>query len=105
MPLWLKKFVLFVLRKAYSRTFDGLSKVKIMVGPLKGKKMVLNFNAGNGATDTEYLAGYRQEREEIDLLRKLVSKGQTIWDIGIYRGFYSVLFSELTGPDGKILRF
>src|ERR1035437_2122431 len=105
LPPFLKKILLFILRMTYRKTFDELYVVKIMFGPLKGKKMILNLKPENGAVNTEYLAGYRQEKEEIDLIKKLILKGQIIWDIGIYRGFYSVLFSELTGPTGKIMAF
>lgn len=105
LPPLLKKILLFVLRMRYRKTFDELYVVKIMFGVIKGKKMILNLRPEKGAVNTEYLAGYRQESEEIDLLKKLVLKGQIIWDIGIYRGFYSLLFSDLTGPYGKVLAF
>lgn len=105
LPPFLKKIFLKALRLIYKKTFDDLYVVKIMFGPIKGKKMILNLNPHKGAVNTEYLAGYRQEKEEIDLLKKIIVKGQTIWDIGIYRGFYSLLFSDLTGPSGKVIAF
>ncbi len=102
---FLKNILLSILRTVYRQTFDDLHVVKIMFGPVKGKKMILNLNPIKGAVNTEYLAGYRQEKEEVALLKKFVSQGQIIWDIGIYRGFYSLLFSDLIGPSGKVLAF
>lgn len=105
MPPFLKKTLLFILRITHKKTFDRLNVLKIMFGPLKGKKMILNLKPENGSIDTEYLAGYRQEKEEIELIKKLTLQGKIIWDIGIYRGFYSLLFSDLTGPTGKVIAF
>lgn len=105
LPPALKKMGLFILRNLYPKAHNNFSVIRIMTGPLKGKKMIVNLIPENGATDTEYIVGYRQEREEIELFEKLIKQGQTIWDVGIYRGFYSLLFSQLTGPSGKVLAF
>lgn len=100
-----KESFLAVLRAFTKRADNNLHIVKIRMGPLKGKKMLLNLFSQNGTVDSVYLTGYKQEADEIKLLKKIVQKGMTIWDIGIYRGFYTLLFSDLVGYKGKIITF
>lgn len=47
----------------------------------------------------------RNDREEINLLRKLIKPGAVVYDIGANIGFYATLLSELAGPKGKVVCF
>jgi len=45
------------------------------------------------------------ENAEYNLAGSLVRPGMTILDIGSHKGFYSLLFSRLVGPNGRVLCF
>lgn len=45
------------------------------------------------------------ERAEIAFLSKLASPGQTVFDVGTNIGFFSMLFSKLVGPEGRVIGF
>ena len=46
---------------------------------------------------------FRKDKQEISLLRQKVKPGTTILDIGANIGFYTTLFSRLTGPGGRVV--
>ncbi len=99
----LREAWLFCLRLVTKKTIYDLHIVKIRQGEIKGMKMILNLSPTNGWIDSEYLKGYKQEEAQISIVKKLISKNQRIWDIGIYRGFYTLLFAELVGKKGIII--
>lgn len=45
------------------------------------------------------------ETRYVSILKSLVNAGDTVWDIGANIGFYSVLFSNWVGRDGKVIAF
>ena len=45
----------------------------------------------------------RKDRQEISLLGQKIKPGSTILDIGANIGFYTTLFSRLTGPGGRVV--
>lgn len=47
----------------------------------------------------------RQDKHEIDLLRKYIQKGDTVLDIGANIGFYTKILSQLVGDTGKVYAF
>ena len=72
--------------------------VRILRGPLRGKKWVL------GSGPNAYWAG----TYEIDQLRALedaVSQGAVFYDIGANVGIYALLASIRVGPDGTVYCF
>ena len=100
---FLKSIWLWLLRSSANKSICGLTIINIRRGSLKGKKMILNLDPKNGWTDTEYLHGYPQEREQVALIKKLLTPDQAAWDIGIYRGFYTLLFTDLVGFNGVVV--
>jgi len=44
----------------------------------------------------------RQDRYEIDLIKKILKPGDTVLDIGANIGFYTSFFSALVGKSGKV---
>jgi len=53
-----------------------------------------------------YLAGkLLAERRELELLRRQLRPGMTVFDMGANVGFYTELFSRLTGPSGRVYAF
>lgn len=47
----------------------------------------------------------RTEKTEIALMKKIVNPGNVVVDVGANIGFYTQLFSELTGKNGKVFAF
>ncbi|WP_158093638.1 FkbM family methyltransferase [Erythrobacter dokdonensis] len=45
------------------------------------------------------------ERAEIKFLSGVIKPGQTVFDIGANIGFFSMLFSKLVGPEGRVIAF
>lgn len=52
----------------------------------------------------EYLMGWI-EPETIPWVKKYLKPGMTVVDIGAHIGYYTALFSRLTGPNGRVLAF
>ncbi len=46
---------------------------------------------------------FRKDKQEISLLGQKIKPGSTILDIGANIGFYTTLFSRLTGPGGRVV--
>jgi FkbM family methyltransferase len=55
-------------------------------------------------TRLQFLLGW-YEAETVALCRTLVRPGMTVLDIGAHCGYYTRLFSNLVGPDGKVYAF
>src|ERR1051325_5275956 len=47
----------------------------------------------------------KQDAFEIELLKKIIKKGDYVLDIGANIGFYSEIMSELVGDTGKVFCF
>lgn len=47
----------------------------------------------------------KQDIKELNLIRSLVKPGNTVLDIGANIGFYTTVFSELVGANGKVFAF
>lgn len=72
--------------------------VPILQGKLRGKKWIVrSYNHGCWLGSYEY---------EVRLLfEKSVKPGQVVFDLGAHVGFYTLLASELVGPNGKVIAF
>ena len=79
--------------KLYLRWFT----LTIKSGPLKGKKWI----AASGA---RFIKG-TYETINTEAFQRCINLGDTVYDVGGHVGYYSVLSSHLTGPEGRVLVF
>lgn len=76
---------------------DG-ALVPILSGPMRGRPWIV----GSGPHGC-WMGTY--EREGQQLLKRLVSRGDVVYDIGANVGFYTLLASELVGETGQVVSF
>jgi FkbM family methyltransferase len=50
-----------------------------------------------------WLGTYESDKQE--LIARLATPGMTLWDVGANAGFYTLAFSRLTGPRGRVYAF
>jgi len=74
------------------------AEVRILQGPLRGKRWI----AGS-STHGCWLGSYESAKQRKVI--ELVSPGMVCWDVGANVGFYTLLFAELVGPQGKVFAF
>lgn len=68
-----------------------------------GFQMQANLN--NPEHERYYFYGDHDERYEVNNLKRLIMAGDNCWDIGANIGFYTLLFTTLTGPKGQVIAF
>jgi FkbM family methyltransferase len=90
---WIGKILRFPLRLIPPRI-----KIPILQGKLRGKTWIV------GAGKHGYWLGSYEYKERI-LFEKTVTKGSIVFDIGAHCGFYTLLASELVGPEGRVFAF
>uniref|UniRef100_A0A7V3N4B4 FkbM family methyltransferase n=1 Tax=candidate division CPR3 bacterium TaxID=2268181 RepID=A0A7V3N4B4_UNCC3 len=72
--------------------------VPIFQGTLRGKKwMIASSNIECALGSYEY--------EKRKLFENRISKGSVVYDVGAHVGFYTLLASEIVGPEGKVIAF
>jgi FkbM family methyltransferase len=76
---------------------DGLV-VRIMQGPLKGKRWI----TGSGSHGM-WLGSFEYEKQRA--FAAAVSAGDVVFDVGAHVGFYTLLAAELVGPTGQVVAF
>jgi FkbM family methyltransferase len=72
--------------------------VYILQGTLKGKRWIVD-----SSTHGCWLGSYDYSRQT--LFSKIIKEGSTVYDVGAHVGFYTLLFSTLVGPKGKVFAF
>lgn len=73
-------------------------EVRILQGTLKGKRWI------TGSSDHGcWLGSYEFDKQQA--IAAAVRPGMVCFDIGANVGFYTLLFSELTGPEGSVVAF
>jgi len=80
------------------RLIPDAAVLRVVQGPLRGKRWIAgSFNHGC------WLGSYElaKQRKVIELVRA----GMVCWDVGAHVGFYTLLFAELVGPQGKVFAF
>jgi FkbM family methyltransferase len=74
------------------------SEVRILRGPLRGKKWVV------GASSHECWAG-SYEVDELSAFAAAIQSGACVYDIGANVGIYTLMASMAAGPDGNVYAF
>jgi FkbM family methyltransferase len=70
----------------------------ILQGPGRGLKWVVgSYNHGC------WLGSYEFEKQLV--LRDLVKPGDVVYDIGAHVGYFTIIFSKLVGPKGRVIAF
>ena len=69
--------------------------------PYTGKHILINFYRHK----SYWYYGASREYNIVQSLRKLINKGNIVIDVGGHIGFLSHLYSNLVGPEGKVLVF
>jgi len=72
--------------------------VRVVQGPLRGKRWIAG-SSNHGCWLGSYEAA--KQRKAVELVRP----GMVCWDVGANVGFYTLLFAELVGPQGKVFAF
>lgn len=76
--------------------------VRIASGPLAGRHLLVSPNS---VLWREVVRG-RFESSIYDALGKHVSfESETVWDVGAYVGYHTLIFAELVGLHGKVVAF
>lgn len=73
----------------------------VMSGVGKGLKMRVDVK---DRQDIAYITG-TYDNEILKFIAPYIKKGDTVWDCGVYIGFYSVVFAKLVGHTGKVVAF
>lgn len=72
--------------------------MRILSGPCRGMKWIAG-SSNHGC----WLGTYELEKQKA--IRRFIKPGMIIYDIGAHAGIYSLLFSKLVGPNGKVFAF
>jgi len=80
------------------RLIPDSSVVRILQGPLKGKRWI----AGSG-THGSWLGSYEFDKQQA--FASTVLAGDVVYDVGAHVGFYTLLAAELVGPTGQVIAF
>jgi FkbM family methyltransferase len=110
-------FVKLIIYKEISMVPDlsqqifALPKIRILgreideaIVEIDGMRIFLNPNPER-FMDKKLLSGELWEHKEVDLLRRIIKPGMTILDIGANFGYYSLLFSQWAGKNGRVIAF
>jgi len=79
----------------------GLVLLPTLKGPARGLRFALDLQ-------TRIESAYFYGSYDLAITRrlgKICQKGWTIWDCGIYLGYYTCLFARLVGPTGQVVGF
>lgn len=90
-----------ISRNPIARKFINImnSKLKLEYVLIDGKKLFLD------ESDSLFLSLSSHETMQVSLSKKEIKKGDVVLDIGAHIGYYTILFSELVGPEGKVYSF
>jgi len=73
-------------------------QVPILQGPLRGKRWIA------GSSNHGCWLGSYEATKQIKII-ELVRPGMVCWDVGANVGFYTLLFAELVGREGRVFAF
>jgi FkbM family methyltransferase len=90
--------VVGALLRAPLRLIPGSSVLRVRSGVNRGMRWIVGSSI-HGC----WLGHYETEKQAA--IRRLVGPGMKIFDIGANAGFYTLAFSRLTGPTGRVWAF
>jgi FkbM family methyltransferase len=82
--------------RSFAETLDDLQVV-----PIHGRDLTLRLDP----QDSLELLSQPFESSEVRLVKRLISPGQTVVDVGANIGYYTLLFSSLVGEHGRVISF
>ena len=82
---------------AYHAVPPGL-RVPILRGPARGKRWLAGAHC-----PACWLGCYEYDKQQI--LEREVHPGSVVFDVGAHRGFFTLVASSLTGPEGRVISF
>lgn len=97
----IKPLLLRVVTKVLGDSEDFVV-LKTLKGPAKGLKFRLNLLTR--LTEPGYWFG-TYDTEILSQLQSVIKPGWTVWDCGIYLGFYTNFFARAVGPEGKVIAY
>ena len=74
------------------------AEVRILQGPLRGKRWIAG-SSNHGC----WLGSYEVAKQR--KIMEFVRPGMVCWDVGANVGFYTLLFAELVGGEGRVFAF
>lgn len=80
------------------RLLPANTRVRILQGRLRGKSWIVG-----AGTHGYWLGSY--EREKQKAFEQHVRSGDVFYDIGAHTGYYTLLASDLIGPQGRVFAF
>lgn len=75
------------------------TKMPILQGRLRGKRWIVGSSTNHG-----FWLGTR-EYEQRRVFEETVTEGSIVYDLGAHVGFYSMLASVISGPQGRVISF
>ena len=93
----IKDYTYWMVTELYG-DHDGTVALPILFGPARGLKIRADLAKRKDA----YFWG-KYDRHVLNVIMPLVRPGWTIWDCGIYIGFYTLFFARRVGPAGRVL--
>lgn len=82
------------------RALTGWVRLPILKGPMRGRRWLLH---AHGKLTRVLLNSY--EPHQTVLFQRLLSEGDTVFDVGAHVGYYTLLSAVLVGPGGKVAAF
>lgn len=81
-----------------TRFIPSDARVRILQGPLRGKKWI-----AGASTHGCWLGSYELEKQTI--FSRKIQEGDVVFDVGANVGFYTLMAAQLVGPTGKVVAF
>jgi FkbM family methyltransferase len=83
----------------YAYSHDEPAAQEIRAGRLVGRRLVCR-----PLLEAHYLAGTYEPDVQAAAAR-LILPGMVVYDIGVHRGYFTLLFADLVGPAGQVIGF
>ncbi len=85
---------------------DGLVKLPILYGPARGIRMRFNLDPKKQTgTGESSLALGKYDKPILKNLAELIQPGMTVWDCGVFIGYYTCFFARAVGASGRVIAF